>query len=364
MAARKGKGRAMRSISVLKAIEEYRTFNRAQNYSPSYVASTDRNLRQFARWLANEGRPEQVGDLSLDDARAFIVHLQERENRARPGTRLSPDSVQQYARNLKSWASFLHAEEFTKLNLFARLGLPKVPVREPEVLTDEEIRRIIEIYNPRTATGLRDILLVLILTDSGLRLGELCQATLDDLDIEQGTLRVMGKGQRERIVHVGATVQKLLSRYVRYLRPEPASSRVGNILLARDGTPFTINAAKQVLTRAAIESRVSRLHAHLLRHTFATRYLLNGGDLLTLQRLLGHSTLDMVRRYSHIAAGYVAVQHRQYSPIDRVPVRLALKSSKGGGDSRVAGRGTDRSRTLQRRSVLRLPLTKRASVSA
>ncbi|MDP2950538.1 MAG: tyrosine-type recombinase/integrase [Chloroflexota bacterium] len=328
MAATRRGIQAMRSISILEAIEDYRTYNRAQNYSPSYVASTDRNLREFARWLAEEGRSGQLADLTIDEARAFVVYLQERDNRSRPGTRLSPDSVQQYARNLKSWASFLHADGFTNSNLFARLRLPKVPVREPDVLTDDEIARVISIYNPGTATGLRNILLVLVLADSGLRLGELCAATVDDVDLERGTLKVMGKGQRERTVHVGSTVEKLLSRYVRYLRPEPISGRVRSLLLARDGSPFTLNAAKRVLKRAATQSGIKRLHAHLLRHTFATHYLLNGGDLLTLQRLLGHSTLEMVRRYSHIAAGYVAVQHRQYSPVDRVPLRFRRQQTR------------------------------------
>lgn len=318
----------MRSISVLEAIDEYRTYNRAQNYSPSYVASADRNLRQFAMWLAQEGRSQQLSSLTIQAGRAFIVYLQQRENMIRPGMRLSPDTVQQYARNLKSWATFLHGDGFTSSNLFARLRLPKVPVREPEVLTEEEIAQVIGIYNPASATGLRNILLVLILADTGLRLGELCQVTIDDVDLERGTLKVMGKGQRERTVHVGATVQKLLYRYLRYLRPEPLSAQVRNLLLAQDGTPFTTSAAKRVCRRAAQRSGVTRLHAHLLRHTFATLYLLNGGDLLTLQRLLGHSTLEMVRRYSHVAAGYVAVQHRQYSPVDRVPVHFKRDQSK------------------------------------
>lgn len=315
----------MRSITVLEAIEEYRTYNRAQNYSPLYVASSYRNLQEFARWLVDGGRSDRIADLGIEDARAFMVDLQERENRIRPGTRLAPDSVQQYARNLKSWASFLHAEGYTSTNLLVRLRLPKVPVREPEVLSEEEIARVVAIYNPATSTGLRNVLLVLILADSGLRLGELCNVTLDDVDLERGTIKVMGKGQRERTVHVGATVLKLLSRYVRYLRPEPRSAVVRNLLLAKDGAPFTVDAAKHVMRRASVQSGVERLHAHLLRHTFATRYLLNGGDLLTLQRLLGHATLEMVQRYSHIAAGYVAVQHREYSPVDRVALKFQRK---------------------------------------
>lgn len=341
---------AMRSISVDQAIDEYRTYNRAQNYSTSYVASTDRNLRQFADWLAAEERALQISQLTLEDARAFIVYQRERENLSRPGTHISPDYVQQYARNLKSWASFLEAEGFTASNLFARLGRPRVPVREPEVLSQEEIARVVGIYNPKCGTGLRNMVLVLTLVDTGLRLSELCNAKVDDVDLERGTLKVMGKGQRERTVHIGATVQKLLSRYLRYLRPEPASANVRTILLTQDGGPFTRSAGKSVLQRAAVISGVKRLHAHLLRHTFATHYLLNGGDLLTLQRLLGHSTLEMVRRYSHVAAGYVAVQHRQYSPVDRISVRLTGRQPS----ARVASReGEDTPE--RRRPARRLP---------
>jgi site-specific recombinase XerD len=100
----------MRSISIQEAIDEYRTYNRAQNYSPSYVASADRNLRKFALWLAAEGRSQDLSGLTIEAGRAFIVYLQQRENMVRPGSRLSPDTVQQYARNLKSWATFLHGD--------------------------------------------------------------------------------------------------------------------------------------------------------------------------------------------------------------------------------------------------------------
>jgi site-specific recombinase XerD len=334
--------KAMRSISVKQAIEEYRTYNRAQNYSPSYVDCTDRNLHQFACWLAAEGRAQEISRLTLDDARAFIVYQRERENLIRPGTHISPEYVQQYARGLKSWASFLEAEGFTASNLFSRLGRPRVPVREPEVLTQEEIARVVAIYNPKCATDLRNMVLILTLVDTGLRLSELCNATVDDVDLDRGTLKVMGKGMRERTVHLGATVQKLLARYLRYLRPEPATAHVRNLLLTPDGTPFASDAARCVLKRAAVISSVRRLHAHLLRHTFATHYLLNGGDLLTLQRLLGHSTLEMVRRYSHVAASFVAVQHRQYSPVDRISVRLSGRKPSATAATREVKRPAER----------------------
>jgi integrase/recombinase XerC/integrase/recombinase XerD len=87
------------------------------------------------------------------------------------------------------------------------------------------------------------------------------------------------------------------------------------------GKPLTENSIKLMFARLAKISGVSRLHAHLCRHTFATRFLINGGDVFTLQQILGHSTLEMVRRYVTLASSHVAIQHQRYSPMDRISLR-------------------------------------------
>ena len=107
-------------------------------------------------------------------------------------------------------------------------------------------------------------------------------------------MKIMGKGSKERIVPIGGMAQKILMRYVYHFRPESLRVDQDNLSLTLDGRPMTSNAVRLIFTRLARKSRVERLHVHLCRHTFATSYLVNGGDVFTPQQILGHSTLEMV----------------------------------------------------------------------
>jgi len=131
----------------------------------------------------------------------------------------------------------------------------------------------------------------------------------------------MGKGGKERIVPFGASAEKALLRYLLRFRPGPFNPTIRCFFLTQDGKPVTRNCMKMVFQRIARKSGVNRLHPHLCRHTFATNYLLNGGDVFSLQQILGHTTLEMVRRYVTLASTHVTVQHRKFSPMDRLNLR-------------------------------------------
>jgi site-specific recombinase XerD len=163
----------------------------------------------------------------------------------------------------------------------------------------------------------------MLLLDTGLRIGELVNLKIDDVNMSGGLLKVMGKGKKERIVPVGNNAQRVLQRYLFRHRPKPARLGIENVFLSVHGTPLTENGIKLMFTRLAKRSRVHRLHAHLCRHTFVTRYLINGGDVFTLQQILGHSTLEMVRHYVNLASNHVAMQHQRFSPLDRLNLRKA-----------------------------------------
>jgi site-specific recombinase XerD len=130
----------------------------------------------------------------------------------------------------------------------------------------------------------------------------------------------LGKGGKERIVPFGMSVQKAILRYVLYFRPETINPTIKNLFLTLDGRPLTKNSVKMIFQRMAVKSGVKRLHPHLCRHTFATNYLINGGDVFSLQQILGHTTLEMVRRYVTLASTHVNVQHRKFSPMDRLNI--------------------------------------------
>ena len=125
----------------------------------------------------------------------------------------------------------------------------------------------------------------------------------------------------------GSKAAKLLQKYLYYFRPDPLID--DRVFLCLDGTPMSENTIKLIFTRLAKKAGVSRLHIHLLRHTFATRYLMNGGDAFSLQRILGHSTLEMTRRYVDMVALETVIKKRLPSPMDRVLLDMKRRSKKG-----------------------------------
>lgn len=149
------------------------------------------------------------------------------------------------------------------------------------------------------------------------RLSEVTGLLTADLNLEAGWRKVIGKGGKERIIPFGVAAQRSLWRYKNHYRAEPLGPDV-YFFLTLDGRPYGKSGLTSTVKRVAKRSGVTRLHPHLCRHTFATRYLINGGDVFTLQQILGHTTLEMVRRYVTLASAHVAVQHRKFSPMDQI----------------------------------------------
>lgn len=170
---------------------------------------------------------------------------------------------------------------------------------------------------------MRDRAIVLLLLDTGLRVSEL--AGLRGCDLRpDGSVKVTGKGVLERIVPVGIAARQALLRYLRAgqrLEPEEPILRA-----ERGGQPLDAKGIqsifKRLKTRAGIPGRCS---PHLLRHTFARAYLVNGGDAFSLQRMLGHATLDMVKRYVALADADLVARHRDASPADRLLGRRSVR---------------------------------------
>ncbi len=174
--------------------------------------------------------------------------------------------------------------------------------------------------------------------DAGLRSNEVVTLQEGDVHLEEGYLKVMGKGQKERLVPFGSASQKAMLKYLYHFRPEPAHDGIKNFFLNLEGRPMTNTAVKLIMKRLGNRSAVNRLPAHLLRHTFSVNYLVNGGDVFTLQQILGHTTLEMVRRYVNLASVHVMAQHNRFSPVDRMNLRQINRAVavRRGGHRRTA----------------------------
>jgi len=285
----------MAELNLTKLVTHFAQSNKAEGKSPKTVSWYTEMLTDFAKFLERTARRPVLAEFNVEAVREFVVYEQGRE--------MSPHTVQGKVRALKAFASWLFNEGYTSDHLLLNLKLPKTPVNLIEPLTGAEIDQLLDYQNPLTAIGCRNVAMLVLMLDTGLRVSELCGLRFEDTHIEEGYLKVMGKGAKERIVPIGALSQKMLWRYVIHFRPKPVVEADDYLFLTLDSKPLRPNAAKLLLKRWGKKAGVPRLHAHLCRHTYATNFLsYNCGDVFRLQQILGHTTLDMVRRYVHYAS--------------------------------------------------------------
>jgi site-specific recombinase XerD len=315
------------NIPLEKLTRHFETHNRSEGKSPATVYWYSRVLSYFHSYLREHRLPDTLGDLNIHVVRDFILYLQTKKKwDSHPyipsnGGNLAAISVENYVRALRAFFSWLHREGYTADNILGQLRPPKFPQKMVQVLTQEEISRILSCVDHDISTGCRDLAIIVTFLDTGARLSELTGLHMSDAYIDQGYLKVMGKGSKERMVPIGNTARKALQRYVFHFRPEPLYPDQDCLFLTLEGKPMTGNGVKLIFQRLAHKSGVRRLHVHLCRHTFATNYLINGGDVFSLQQILGHTSLEMVKRYVTLASAQVRVQHRKFSPMDRMSLR-------------------------------------------
>jgi site-specific recombinase XerD len=336
------------NIPFEKLTQHFEAYNRSEGKSPATVEWYSRVLRYFDNYLNEHNLPSTLGDLNIFVVREFVLYLQTRKkwtgHPSMPPSKanLAAISVQTYVRSLRAFFGWLHREGYTEDNILADLKPPKAPVKLVEVLTDEEVRMILACLDSDKASGCRDTAIIVNMLDTGLRLSELANLKLADAHVDQGYLKIMGKGSKERIVPIGGRAQKVLLRYIYHFRSEPLSTGDNTVFLTLEGRSMSSNAIKLILKRISQKSGVKRFHAHLCRHTFATNYLINGGDVFSLQQILGHTSLEMVRRYVTLASSQVMVQHRKFSPMDRMnlgTVKLGRAGGNWGGNGSKSKRG-------------------------
>jgi site-specific recombinase XerD len=308
----------MAKVELNKLILHFAQSNKAEGKSPRTITWYSDILNDFARFLELKGCRGELSEFDIETVREFVVSEQERG--------MSPYTVQGKVRALKAFSSWLFREAYINDNLLSNFKLPKVPTNLIEPLTSAEIDQLVYCQNPLTAIGCRDIAILIVMLDVGVRLSELCDLRFEDAHVHEGYLKVMGKGNKERIVPIGASAQKMLWRYIIHFRPEPLVKSDNYLFLTLDGKPLKPNAVKLLIKRWGKKAGVPRLHAHLCRHTFATNYLVyKCGDVFRLQQILGHTSLEMVRKYVHYASTQALINGKTLSPVDQ----MGLKKLRG-----------------------------------
>ncbi len=223
-------------------------------------------------------------------------------------------TIQKYYRALSVLFNWSINEGILETNPLVKIKVPRAEKKVVKALDSKGVNQLI-LSLPDTFDGVRNKAIILVLVDCGLRLGELLNIKMTDINIEQQLIRVDGK-TGERVVRYGKTTWKPLKRYLK-LRNK-VNGHNERLWLTKKGITLKDSSVETLFIKLRKRTGIY-VHPHLLRHTFATMWLKNGGEGLMLQRLLGHTTLMMTNRYCQAVGCYDAVEsHKKYSPVDRL----------------------------------------------
>ncbi|MFC1950081.1 tyrosine-type recombinase/integrase [Chloroflexota bacterium] len=268
--------------------------------SPLTIDSHQQKLSRFLDYL--EKHPYEA--ITTTVVRNFLGYVRETYN-------LEPSTVQRYLITLKAFWRWAIEEGFAVDNPTARIRLAKPQQKVVKGLSPDQLQVLLSALKDMGFEDARNKAIVLILLDCGLRVSELANLRLEDVDMNRGILTVMGKGSKQRLARMGLKTQKALWRYM-MLRESPVSW----LWLNQCGGRLTANGIQQMIRKLGKKLGIS-LHPHLLRHTFAISFLRNGANTFECQYALGHSSLEMTRRYCQaLNFDDVFKRHQSASPVD------------------------------------------------
>ncbi|HOF87451.1 MAG TPA: tyrosine-type recombinase/integrase [Armatimonadota bacterium] len=293
-----------------QCIELFYTHCRALNYSPRTIDEFYRNeFRAFRRYLDEHHPDIAVGAITATLIRDFLSQRQ-----------LTRSSVT--ARHswqvLSVWFKFLYAEGLLDSNPMEGVGKPKVRNVVMKTYAAGQVEALLASCDRKTFTGARDFALMLLLCDTGLRVSELTGLRIEDLDPGERIITVtMAKGNKQRQVPYGESTARALRQYLAKcagVTNQPA------VFINCYGEPLDRRYVLDIVKRHGEKAGLSRdqCGCHTFRRFFAVQFLRNGGDVFALQKMLGHTTLDMTRKYAELAQSDVVAKHRAFGPADRL----------------------------------------------
>jgi integrase/recombinase XerD len=274
--------------------------------SENTLAAYRRDLAAFARSNATEG-----GQLSAVTRRDIQSHLADRFEQGS-----SPRSTARLLSTLRRFYHYALREGWVTDDPTFEVMAPKLGRTVPKGLTEAEVEALLEAPDTTTSRGLRDRAMVETLYATGLRVSELVNLTLSQVSLQSGVVRIIGKGGRERLVPLGEVAIEWIERFLKQGRSDLLGGRTANALfVTAHGRGMSRQAFWQRIRLYAQMAGISPLPSpHTLRHAFATHLLNHGGDLRTVQMLLGHADLSTTQIYTHVAQERIRQLHQHHHP--------------------------------------------------
>ena len=296
--------------------------------SDNYQLSTRLSLEGFAHWLERQRLVKELGEkaaldltengdelpaialsaVALLDISDYLAH------RKRLG--LSAASIRLVVVAIKIFFRWLQARQRVEADIAETLPLPRTERYLPETMNELQVEHLLEGIPVDAPRGLRDRAILELLYASGLRVSELVNARLENLDLDTHIIRVTGKGNKMRLVPVGAKACAAIDSYLQKERPQFVRKRTGNeVFLSSRGTKLSTVRIWQIVKTCAKNAGIDlNVYPHLLRHSFATHLLSNGADLRIIQELLGHADIATTQIYTHVDQSRLKAVHHKFHP--------------------------------------------------
>lgn len=280
-----------------------------RNYSDKTCASYQSDIEKFHLFIANEG-------VLMDDVDSVIIRnfLTEELNSG-----ISKRSCKRRLCALKHYYTYLNKKNYVKDNPFLYINSPKTDKKFPQVLYEHQVEEILLGNSKRTdETMIRDQAILELLYYTGMRASELVSLNLQDIDYNRRIVRVFGKGRKERLIPFTENCRLTVIKYVKELRTKLASKSkepTNALFLNFDGERLTTRGLEFILDM--VEQKTGEfvgLHPHILRHSFATHLLEHGADLVVIQELLGHASLNATQIYTHVTEEAMQASYRSAHP--------------------------------------------------
>lgn len=297
-------------MTIQDSIDEFLIDQRVRGNSQSTIDYYSFSLGLFSNFI---GVNSDVSFISIRLCKEYYLYLVEDRS-------IKSVSIQTYIRALRSYLNWLYDNDYIDTNICDKFKLPKATRKVIDVLSDAEIERLLAALSGSDWLTVRNRLIVTLMLDSGLRLNEVVTLRSSSVHLKDRYLIVTGKGDKQRTVPFGSFTAQTL---VEYLTITQDARSDGSLIIKVSETrcgfeQITQATIKNMFRRLKARANIPRLYPHLLRHTFATRYLENGGNIYTLQAILGHTSLEMVKKYLHLATTRIRADFPRFSPLDNI----------------------------------------------
>lgn len=280
----------------------------AENSSISYK----NDLTRYLSFLQNEMKLGSLGGVTLQHIEQYLDELTE--------LGLSSGSIARNISSIRSFHEFAIVENLAEANPAELIELPKKAQKLPEVLDADEIDEIIKQADRTDFAGIRDAAILETLYATGMRVSELTDLEMDRLFFEIGFIRVIGKGNKERLVPVGEAAQVSIEHYIettrpQFINPDNKAKSENKLFLNQRGGPLSRMSIWNIVNKYAQKAEIKKnVYPHIFRHSFATHLLEGGADLRAVQEMLGHTSITTTEIYTHVDRSLLHQVHKEFHP--------------------------------------------------